>query len=108
MPKIIKTKLRIGAENIQERLQIDEPGTKAVIGITRKLIVTPRWDIRVHFLSRRNHIKIYASNPIFVALLYGNNSYADDEIRHFENRYAEWFSQKFGPLIVDEENGAKS
>jgi hypothetical protein len=109
MPKIIKTKLCIGAENIQQRLRIDEPGTKAKIGITRKLIVTPRWDIRVHFVTRRNHVKIFATHPLVVALLYGGDrfGFASDEKRHFENRYAEWFEQKFRPLIFDGNNGAE-
>ena len=109
MPKIIKTKLRIGAENIQQRLRIDEPDSKARIGITSKLIVTPRWDIRVHFVTRRNHVKIFATHPLLVALLYGGDrfGFASDEKRHFENRYAEWFTQKFKPLILDGNNGTE-
>ncbi|HMP75185.1 MAG TPA: hypothetical protein PKE12_02700 [Kiritimatiellia bacterium] len=105
MPQYMKTVATIGAEYIQHRLRLDEPETKVRRGIAGRLILSPRWDIRVHIIPRKTSVKLFATGSLLGALLTGNNSFAYDERLHFEKRYAEWLKDRFGPLILD--SGAK-
>jgi hypothetical protein len=101
MPKRINTVAKIGAEYIQHRLRIDEPDTKARISFAGRLIISPRWDIRVHIIPRNNSIKIFATGSILSAILSGHSSYAYDERHHFEKRYTEWLKLRFSPMIIN-------
>ena len=106
MPVIFELKRALMRETLESDLRQDWHNIRITRGLTGSVRARVRFDIAVVFEINSARVRIYATHPVLYALFFagGRFGYAEDEKRHFEREFSQWFSDRYEEYIQRDEH----